>query len=100
MCGKSVSQPAERIVVSSDHAGYDLKISLMTFIESLGYEVEDVGTFNKEPVDYPVLTALAAQKVASRECGMGIIFCGTGQGDAIAANKVSGIRAGMNIPPG
>jgi ribose 5-phosphate isomerase B len=82
-------------VVSSDHAGYDLKISLMPFIESLGYDVEDVGTFSKEPVDYPVFTAIAAQKVASRECGRGIIFCGTGQGDAIAANKVAGIRAAL-----
>jgi RpiB/LacA/LacB family sugar-phosphate isomerase len=92
---KGSAYTKERIVVSSDHAGYDLKVCLKPFIESLGYEVEDVGTFSKEPVDYPEYTAIAARKVISGECEKGIIFCGTGQGDAIAANKISGIRAAL-----
>ena len=83
----------ERIVISSDHAGYDLKCYLAPFIASLGYEVEDVGAFSKESVDYPDYTLKAALKVASGECFRGIVFCGTGQGDAMVANKVPGIRA-------
>ena len=85
----------ERIVISSDHAGYDLKCYLAPFISSLGYEVEDVGAFSKESVDYPDYTLKAAQKVASGECFRGIVFCGTGQGDAMVANKVPGIRAAL-----
>lgn len=84
-----------RIVISSDHAGFELKCHLKPFIEGLGYEVEDIGTFNKEPVDYPEYTFNAAQKVASGQCSRGIVFCGTGQGDAIVANKVPGIRAAL-----
>ena len=85
----------ERIVVSSDHAGFDLKCHIKPFIEGLGYEVEDIGTFNKEPVDYPEYTFNAAQIVVSGECSRGIVCCGTGQGDAIVANKVPGIRAAL-----
>jgi len=85
----------ECIVVSSDHAGFDLKIHIEPFIESLGYKVEDVGTFTKEPVDYPEYTFKAARRVISGECARGIVFCGTGQGDAMVANKVPGIRAAL-----
>ncbi len=85
----------ERLVVSSDHAGFELKCDLKSFIESLGYELEDIGTFDTEPVDYPRYTVAAAQKITSGECSRGIIFCGTGQGDAMAANKVPGIRAAL-----
>jgi RpiB/LacA/LacB family sugar-phosphate isomerase len=85
----------ERIVVSSDHAGFDLKNHLKPFIENLGYEVEDIGTFTKEPVDYPKFTFAAAQRVITGDCRRGVIFCGTGQGDAMVANKVPGIRAAL-----
>jgi ribose 5-phosphate isomerase B len=85
----------ERLVVSSDHAGFDLKMHLIPFIESLGYETEDVGTFDEKPVDYPIFTYRAARKIMDGECRRGIVFCGTGQGDAIAANKVPGIRAAL-----
>jgi ribose 5-phosphate isomerase B len=85
----------ERIVISSDHAGFDLKCHLKPFIESLGYAVEDIGTYSKEPVDYPEYTFKAAKKVISGECSRGIVFCGTGQGDAMVANKVPGIRAAL-----
>lgn len=85
----------ERIVISSDHAGFDLKTHLKPFIESLGYEVEDIGTFSKESVDYPKFTFAAAKRVISGDCHRGILFCGTGQGDAMAANKVHGIRAAL-----
>ncbi len=85
----------KRIVVSSDHAGFDLKNHLKPFIENLGYQIEDIGTFSKEPVDYPEYTYRAAMRVVSGDCERGIIFCGTGQGDAIVANKVPGIRAAL-----
>jgi ribose 5-phosphate isomerase B len=85
----------ERIVISSDHAGFELKEAVKAFLCGLGYETEDVGTYSTEPVDYPVYTYKAAQKVSSGECRRGIICCGTGQGDAIAANKVPGIRAAL-----
>ena len=85
----------EKIVVSSDHAGFELKNHLKPFLEQLGFGVEDVGTYSPEPVDYPAFTVKAALKVVSGECRRGIVFCGTGQGDAVVANKVPGIRAAL-----
>ena len=85
----------ERIIVSSDHAGFELKESLKGFLEELGYQVDDVGTYSTEPVDYPIYTLKAAEKVASGEYSRGIVFCSTGQGNAIVANKVPGIRAAL-----
>ncbi len=85
----------KRIVISSDHAGFSLKITLRPYIESLGYEVVDIGTFGEEPVDYPEYVVMAASKVISGECDKGIIFCGTGQGDTMVANKFPGIRAAL-----
>ena len=85
----------ERIVVSSDHAGFELKEAVKAFLADSGYETEDVGTFSTEPADYPLYTYKAAQKISCGEYKRGIVFCGTGQGDAIAANKVPGIRAAL-----
>jgi arylformamidase len=85
----------QNIVISSDHEGLSLKLHLIPFIQSLGYVTEDVGTYDETPVDYPVFTYKAAARVASGACLRGIVFCGTGQGDAIAANKVTGIRAAL-----
>lgn len=85
----------KRIVISSDHAGFELKQSLKQFLKDLGYQIEDVGTCSTEPVDYPELTRRAAEKVASGEYEKGIVFCGTGQGDAMVANKVPGVRAAL-----
>jgi arylformamidase len=85
----------ERIIVSSDHAGFELKEAVKGFLEELGYGVDDVGTNSTKPVDYPIYTYKAAEKVSCGEYRRGIIFCGTGQGDAIAANKVPGIRAAL-----
>ncbi|MBI2854504.1 MAG: ribose 5-phosphate isomerase B [Chloroflexi bacterium] len=84
-----------RIVVSSDHAGFELKQVLKEFLQEQGYQVEDVGTCSTEPVDYPEFTKMACERVASGEFSRGIIFCGTGQGDAMVANKIPGIRAAL-----
>jgi len=85
----------EHIVISSDHAGFELKEAVKGFLKELGYETEDVGTFSTEPTDYPIFAFKAAQKVSSGENSRGIICCGTGQGGTIAANKVPGIRAAL-----
>lgn len=85
----------ECIVVSSDHAGFGLKEAIKRFLMELGYQVEDLGTYSTEPVDYPEYAWRAAEKVASGECSRGIIFCGTGQGSAMVANKVPGVRAAL-----
>jgi|GEM_PF-94351 len=85
----------ERIIVSSDHAGFELKEAVKSFLGELGYGVDDIGTNSTEAVDYPIFTYKAACRVADGEYRRGIIFCGTGQGDAIAANKVPDIRAAL-----
>lgn len=86
---------SELIVVSSDHAGWGLKNHVKSFLEGLDFKVEDIGTYSAEPVDYPAYTLKAALKVVSGECRRAIVFCGTGQGDAMVANKVPGIRAAL-----
>ncbi len=85
----------KRIVVSSDHAGFELKEAIKVFLKKNGYQVDDIGTDNTEPVDYPIFTYKAAEKVSSGEYSRGIVFCGTGQGDAIVANKLPGVRAAL-----
>lgn len=79
------------IAVASDHAGYPLKKSIIEYLEARGYAYKDFGC-GGEKVDYPVYGETAARAVASGECYCGLIFCGTGVGISIAANKVKGIR--------
>jgi arylformamidase len=85
----------KRIIVSSDHAGFELKEGIKVFLEDNGYQVDDVGTDSTDPVDYPVFTYKAAEKISIGEYNRGIVFCGTGQGDAIVANKLPGVRAAL-----
>ncbi len=84
-----------KIALSSDHAGFALKEEIKSFLVGLGHNVEDLGTYSAEPVDYPDFTFPTAEKVASGECPYGIVCCGTGQGNAMVANKVPGIRAAL-----
>jgi ribose 5-phosphate isomerase B len=79
------------IAVAGDHAGYPLKNVVIEYLKANGYEFKDYGC-NGEKSDYPVYGEKAARAVASGECDLGIIFCGTGIGISIAANKVKGIR--------
>lgn len=79
------------IAVASDHAGYPLKQSIIEYLEANGYAYKDFGC-GGEKVDYPMYGETAARAVASGECSCGLIFCGTGIGISIAANKVKGIR--------
>ncbi|MDQ2867513.1 MAG: ribose 5-phosphate isomerase B [Verrucomicrobiota bacterium] len=85
-----------KISFGSDHAGFALKEKVKTLVESLGHEVKDFGTFAAEPsVDYPQFVVPAAQAVARGECERGIVFGGSGNGEAMAANKVRGVRCAL-----
>ncbi|GEN49228.1 ribose 5-phosphate isomerase B [Ligilactobacillus pobuzihii] len=82
-----------KIAFGSDHVGYILKPTVMKYVESLGYETVDYGTYSDKRTDYPIYGQKAAEAVASGECDLGVVICGTGVGISLAANKVKGIRA-------
>ena len=84
-----------KIVIASDHGGFDLKEELKQYLINKGIEVVDVGTYDKESCHYPVYAVKSAELVKSGECKLGIIVCTSGEGVAIAANKIKGIRAGI-----
>jgi ribose 5-phosphate isomerase B len=82
------------IYIGSDHAGYELKEKLKTFLKELGYEVTDKGAFSLDKDDdYPDFIIPVAMAVASDVDSLGIVLGGSGQGEAISANKIDGIRA-------
>ena len=85
----------ETIIIGSDHAGLELKNTLIQFIEKKGLKVYDIGTYTKDSCDYPIIAKTAANKIASGEYKRGILICGTGIGMSIAANKIRGIRAAV-----
>lgn len=82
-----------RVVIGSDHAGFELKEAVTAFLRERGVEVEDVGTHGKASVDYPDFASTVARKVGSGEADFGVLVCGTGLGMAIVANKYRGVRA-------
>jgi len=84
-----------KIVIGSDHAGFELKEAVKAKLEGEGYEVIDVGTDSAESVDYPKFGHAVGKAVANGEAERGIAICGTGIGISIAANKVPGIRVGV-----
>jgi ribose 5-phosphate isomerase B len=84
-----------RIVLSSDHAAIPLRQTIAKHIEAKGYEVVDIGPTTPESTHYPKHGQAAAERVASGDCALGIILCGTGQGIMMAANKVKGVRCGV-----
>ena len=84
-----------RIVVGSDHAGFQLKGSVVDHLTAAGHEVEDTGTFSEDPVDYPPICAGVAREIVDGRGDFGIVIGGSGQGEAIAANKVRGARAAL-----
>jgi len=85
----------KRIALGSDHAGFKLKETIKSHLQSKGYGVIDYGTDSAAPVDYPDYVRPAAESVAKGECDLGIVFGGSGNGEAIVANKVKGIRCGV-----
>lgn len=84
-----------KISLGTDHAGYRLKEKVKELLNSLGHEVVDFGTFSEESVDYPLFIRPAAEAVARGECERGIVFGGSGNGEAMAANKVRGVRCAL-----
>ena len=85
----------KRIVLSSDHAAIELRQAVAQHIADKGWEPVDIGPTIPESTHYPAHGEAAARKVASGDCALGIILCGTGQGIMMAANKVKGIRCGV-----
>ena len=85
----------KRVVLSSDHAAIALRQSIADHITARGWVAVDIGPTTPESTPYPEHGAAAARLVASGDCALGIILCGTGQGIMMAANKVKGIRCGV-----
>lgn len=83
-----------RIAVASDHAGFPLKQELVPLIRSLGHEVLDQGAHGLDPVDYPDYAVAGCRAVLGGDADRAILFCGSGVGMSIVANKLPGIRAG------
>jgi len=86
---------ARRIVLSSDHAAIALRQTIAAHLAGKGHTVLDIGPTTPESTHYPAHGEAAARRVASGDCELGIILCGTGQGIMMAANKVRGIRCGV-----
>jgi RpiB/LacA/LacB family sugar-phosphate isomerase len=85
-----------KIVVGSDHAGFELKEQVAAFVRELGHEVIDVGTDNgTDPVDYPDYAESVCKAIMNHQAERGILICGSGVGASVAANKLPGISAGL-----
>ena len=84
-----------KISLGTDHAGFRHKEAVKRLLEGLGHDVTDFGTNSEEAVDYPVFVRPAAEAVARGECDRGIVFGGSGNGEAMTANKVRGVRCAL-----
>jgi ribose 5-phosphate isomerase B len=84
-----------KIAIGSDHAGFHYKDKIRDFLEGLGYSVTDFGTHSEEPVDYPLFIRPVAEAVARGEFDRGIVLGGSGNGVAIVANRIKGIRCAL-----
>ena len=84
-----------RIAVAADHAGYRLKTVVVPWLTDAGHDVMDLGTHSEELVDYPPLCAEAGRAVVQGRADFAIVIGGSGQGEALAANKVHGVRAAL-----
>lgn len=84
-----------KIAVAGDHGGFALKEKIAAYLAEAGYEVENLGTYSEESVDYPEYGRKCAEAVVSGQADRGIVVCGTGIGISIAANKVHGARCAL-----
>ena len=82
-----------KIVIGSDHGGYELKNKIIKFLKTKRYKVLDIGTRSKESSDYPLIGFDVAKKVSEKKADRGVLICKTGVGMAIVANKMRGVRA-------
>ena len=84
-----------KIALGSDHAGYAYKEEIKAMLLAEGHVVKDCGTYSPDPVDYPLFIRPAAEAVARGECERAIVLGGSGNGEAIVANKVKGVRCAL-----
>jgi len=84
-----------KVVIASDHGGFQYKSLLLEDIRQQGYELADLGAFSEEPSDYPDFAEIVANAILNKEAEKGILICGSGVGVSVAANKFKGIRAGV-----
>jgi RpiB/LacA/LacB family sugar-phosphate isomerase len=84
-----------RLAIGADHAGFELKERIATYLRQAGHEVLDLGTDSTAPVDYPDFAAAVGRAVVDGRAERGIVICGSGVGAAVAANKLVGVRAGL-----
>ena len=83
------------VAVASDHAGFLLKKKIIEYLGGLGHTVEDLGTYDTTPVDYPDFAEAVAAAILSERVERAVLICGSGVGASVAANKFRGIRAGL-----
>ncbi len=88
-----------RLIIGSDHAGFEAKELVKCELAARGFEVEDVGAYSTDSVDYPEFAARVARAVQAGEYRRGIVICGTGIGVSITANRFRGIRCSLCITP-
>lgn len=84
-----------KIAIGSDHAGFNYKERIKQFLRDLGHEVEDFGTNSEEPVDYPLFIRPVALAVASGKAERGVVLGGSGNGEAMVANRIKGVRCAL-----
>src|SRR6266568_4031094 len=84
-----------KIAIGSDHAGFEYKEKIKSLLSELGHIVNDFGTYSEQPVDYPLFIRPVALSVASGEAERGIVLGGSGNGEAMVANRVRGIRCAL-----
>jgi RpiB/LacA/LacB family sugar-phosphate isomerase len=84
-----------RISIAGDHAGFDLKEHIKTFLAAEGHQVQDLGAYDTTPSDYPDFAEALAKAILDGGCDKAILLCGSGVGASVAANKIPGIRAGL-----
>ena len=84
-----------KIAIGSDHAGFRYKEKIKEFLHELGHDVNDFGTFSEEPVDYPLFIRPVAEAVARGEYERGIVLGGSGNGEAMMANRIKKVRCAL-----
>jgi len=83
------------IAIGADHGGFRLKKEIIEFLKTLGYEVNDLGTYSEDPADYPDYARAVSKEIMMKKAERGILICGSGVGACVAANKFPGIRAAI-----
>ncbi|MGD0101131.1 MAG: ribose 5-phosphate isomerase B [Acidobacteriota bacterium] len=84
-----------RVVLGSDHAGFEMKQAMLNYVQGLGHDVVDVGAHNASASDYPDYAEALALTILNHQAERGILICGSGVGASVAVNKIPGIRAGV-----